>query len=44
MTSEEYLRRLVDDWPPFTPEQRARLRALMRTQPRRESQPARSAA
>jgi hypothetical protein len=44
MTSEEYIRRLVDDWPPFTPEQREHLRALMRTEPRRETLPARSAA
>ncbi|MFB7596950.1 hypothetical protein [Streptomyces sp. NPDC056160] len=44
MTSEEYIRRLVDNWPPLTSEQRARLRTLMRPGPRHESQPARSAA
>lgn len=30
MTSEEYIRRLVDDWPPLTADQRQRLRVLLR--------------
>ncbi|MEV7684523.1 hypothetical protein [Streptomyces bungoensis] len=33
MTSEEYVRRLVDGWPPLTPEQRDRLRTLLRSAP-----------
>ncbi|MFJ1653438.1 hypothetical protein ACIOC2_19025 [Streptomyces sp. NPDC088337] len=45
MTTEEYLRRLVADWPPFTPEQRDHIRALMRPQQsRRETPAARTAA
>jgi hypothetical protein len=37
MTREErreYIRRQVDDWPPFTPQQQARLAVLLRPEPR----------
>ncbi|MGW0599924.1 hypothetical protein ACWD11_22610 [Streptomyces sp. NPDC002776] len=37
MTREErrqFIRRQVDDWPPFTPQQRARLAVLLRPDPR----------
>lgn len=34
MNSEEYLRRLVDGWPPFTADQRQRLRVLLKPAPR----------
>lgn len=27
---DEHIRRMVDDWPPFTPEQKSRLAVLMR--------------
>ncbi|GAB2714844.1 hypothetical protein GCM10027072_03630 [Streptomyces bullii] len=47
MSREEldaYIRDMVADWPPFTPEQREGLRALLRTDSRPEPQPARAAA
>ncbi|WND34023.1 hypothetical protein RI578_06805 [Streptomyces sp. BB1-1-1] len=43
MTSEEYLRRLVDDWPPLTPGQRDSLRVLLRTDSRREKRTVKAA-
>lgn len=36
MTREErreFIRRQIDDWPPFTPQQRARLAVLLRPEP-----------
>ncbi|SMF86030.1 hypothetical protein SAMN02745830_07113 [Streptomyces sp. Amel2xC10] len=43
MTSEEYIRRLVDDWPPLSAAQRDRLRALLRPQPGQRNRPAKAA-
>ncbi|MFJ9114418.1 hypothetical protein ACIRJO_02595 [Streptomyces sp. NPDC102394] len=39
MTNEEYIRRLVDDWPPLTAEQRQRLRVLLRPRPQTSDRP-----
>ena len=36
MTREErreFIRRQIDDWPPFTPQQQARLAVLLRPEP-----------
>ncbi|WP_267973952.1 hypothetical protein [Streptomyces parvulus] len=43
MTRDEYLRRLVDGWPPFTPTQRESLRVLLRTDTRPKTRSAKAA-
>lgn len=43
MTTEEYIRRLVADWPPLSADQRSRLRVLLRAEARPEDQPAETA-
>ncbi|MFI0576202.1 hypothetical protein [Streptomyces tendae] len=43
MTSEEYIRRLVDEWPPLTPAQRDSLRVLLQIKTRAEQRTGKAA-